>query len=160
MGSYKDSNGKVWTFSLKYELVLFLKDKISIDLLEPYENGNNTLEEVVRNRYRMLELLFNTVKFCNRDVSDAEIWESFDNGGAVEAQEAFFGDWVNFSQMNKRPDVAVAIQKAQELIQAGIRAAEAEIKAVDSSQVIARITQAVHGNISAPTPSFGNSQDG
>lgn len=160
MGSYTDKNGKVWTFSVKYELVLFLKDKIKLDLLEPYENGNNTLEEVVRNRYRMLELLFNTVKFCNRDASDADIWESFDDGAVVNAQEAFFSDWVNFSQKSGRPDVAAAILKAQALIQAGIKAAEAEINAVDSSQVIAKITQAVHENMSTPIPSFGNLQDG
>lgn len=141
MGFYIDKNDRKWVFTINYGLVLYLKDSLKIDLLEPYANGSTTLADMIQNRYQMLEVLYQVVKYSNKSAGESEIWESFNGNGIVAAQEAFFKDWADFSRDGGRPDTAAAIEKAQELIQAGIKAAEAQIKALDSEGAIRRISQ-------------------
>lgn len=160
MGFYVDKKDRKWTFTLNYGLILYLKDSMNIDLLEPYTNGNTTLQDIIQNRYRMLEVLYQIVKYSNKQASENEIWESFSGDAIIAAQEAFFTDWVNFSRESGRPDTAAAIQKAQELIQAGIRAAEAEINALDSKGAIERISRSVRSELATLTTSSGGSQEG
>lgn len=160
MGFYVDKKDRKWAFTLNYGLILYLKDSLGIDLLEPYTNGNTTLEDVVQNRYRMLEVLYQIVKYNNKSASDSEIWESFSGDAVVAAQEAFFTDWVNFSRESGRPDIAAAIEQAQEYIKAGIKAAEAEINALDSKGAIERISRSVRNELATLTTSSGDSQEG
>ena len=70
----------------------------------------------------------------------------------IQVQEAFFREWADFSRDSGRPDTAAAILKAQELIQAGIKAAEAEINALDSTAAITRITQNIRTELQTFTP--------
>jgi hypothetical protein len=156
MGIYTDANGKQWEFSVNYGLILFLKSSLNIDLLEPYTNGNTTLQDVLTNRYKMLELLFQTVKYSNKAAKDDDIWNSFSGDCVVKAQEALFNDWADFSQASGRPDTAAAIRKAQELLQAGIRAAELEIEAIDSTEAIKRISQDAKKELQTLMNSSGN----
>ena len=152
MASYTDKKGKVWMFNINYGMILYLKDAMNIDLLEPYTNGSNTLQNIVQNRYKMLELLYQVVKYCNKDANEADIWESFGGDVMIQVQEAFFREWADFSRDSGRPDTAAAILKAQELIQAGIKAAEAEINALDSTAAITRITQNIRTELQTFTP--------
>lgn len=161
MGFYTDKQGRKWTFSVSYGLVLYLKDSFNIDLLEPYTNGSTTLTDMIQNRYRMIEVLYRVVKYSNKEAKDEEIWESFNGDAIVAAQEAFFADWANFSREGGRPDTAAAIEKAQEYIQAGIRAVEAQIKTLDSQAAISRITRNAQQEMEATlTQSFGASPEG
>lgn len=159
MGMYKDSKGKEWFFKINYGFILYLKDSLQIDLLEPYTNGNNTLSTLLENRYQMLNLLFRAVQYNNKDVPDDEIWASLEGEAIVQLQKAFFEEWANFSQSSGRKDVAAAIRKMQELLNAGIEAAEAEINKIDSTEAIARISQDIKSNTQL-TKLSGGSQVG
>ena len=142
MGSYTDDKGRQWLISVNYGMVLYLKDSCNIDLLEPYANEESaTLGRIIQNRYALINTVFQVVKYSNKGAKDEEIWNSFNGDGLVNAQEAFFNDWANFSRQGGRPDMAAAIELTQEVIRAGVREVEARIKTFDVNATITRLSQ-------------------
>lgn len=152
MGFYIDSNQKRWDFSFNYGTVLYLKNMIDLDLLEPYRGKPSVIERLSTDYALLLNAMFSVIKYSHKDATDDEIWESLSGDASVVMQEAFYADWSDFSRKTLgRPDVAAAILKMKELIRKGIELGEKEILKIDTNEAVKRMEERIDQQISSMT---------
>ena len=139
MRTFTDAGGRTWTINLTLGTAMVVRDKLSIDLLQP-EQGDPPL----LTRLGTDELLLGEVICClledqfeKQDVTEADVRRSFDGRTLLAAQTAFYEELIDFFQLRGRTDRARAVEKQMQLIEQAVKTIETRIDGLDLEAAIA-----------------------
>ncbi len=153
MKTFTDAAGRTWTLALNLGTALAVKDRLGVDLLQP-ESGDPPL----LTRLGTEELLLGEVlcallegQFEAHKVTADEVRAAFDGRTLLAAQQAFYEELIDFFRQRGRMDRARAISTQMKLIEAGVKAVETRIGAID-------VEQSIEGALAMSGEKSGSSQ--
>lgn len=139
MKCFTDAAGRTWTLSLNLGTAMTVRDKLGIDLLQPEQGEPPLLTRIGTDEILLGQVVFALLEkqFEAQNVTETDVYASFDGETIIAAQTAFYEELINFFQSRQRPDRAKAVQKQMNLIAAATKAAETTIDSIDIDQTIA-----------------------
>jgi len=160
MKTFTDAAGRTWTIALTLGTAMHVKDSLGVDLLQPEAGYPTADDSPLLTQLGTDELLLGRVlcallagQFEAHKVTEADVWAGFDGKTLLAAQGAFYEELEAFFTGRGRTDRAKAVAAQVRLIDAGVKAAEARIDAIDVDEVI-------HGAMSGSPPAPSASTQG
>ena len=138
MKTFTDAAGRTWTLALNLGTALSVKEKLGIDLLQ-LEAGDPPL----LTRLGTEELLLGEVlcallegQLEAHKVGPQDVRAAFDGRTLLAAQQAFYEELIDFFRQRGRTDRARALATQLKLIEAGVKAVETRIEALDVEKTV------------------------
>jgi len=152
MKTFTDAAGRTWTISLTIGSVMQVKAKLGIDLLQPEVGDPPLLTRLGVNELLLAEIICTLLEgqFEAHQVTDKDVYNAFNGTALLAAQDAFYGEWIDFFRQFARPDRARAAEKQIAAIKAAVKAVEARLDAYDIEAAIR--TALTDGAMSGPLP--------
>jgi hypothetical protein len=146
MTTFTDSKGNKWELALTIGAAKRLRDRCGIDLLKPDSTDQDNLPvltRIARDIMLQAEAISCLLEreFEKHEIDESEIMDVFDASTLAAAQEAFWSEVQNFFLSLGNTARAELVTKHREVVDASIRKATAEIKALN-------VEAAVNGAIS------------
>lgn len=136
MAFYKDENGREFRLIINFGTIEAVRERTGIDLLEPNAGSPSPLE-VLSKPANLFDMLFNTVKYSNKDVDDDVIWESFDDMGAPAATSIFYSEWESFLRKRLgREDLAASVKKYLTTLMMAVKRATEKIEKLNPEEFV------------------------
>ena len=147
MKTFTDAAGRTWTIALNLGTAMHVKDALDIDLLQPEAGDPPLLTRLGTDEMLLGEVLCALLgeQFDAHKVSVADVRAGFAGQTLLAAQQAFYGELVDFFQSRGRADRARAVQTQMKMINAAVKAIETRIENIDVDKI-------VHGAISGESP--------
>lgn len=138
MKTFTDAAGRNWTIALNLGTAKAIRDKLGVDLLQPEAGDTPLLTKLGTDELLLGEVLCGMLEnqFDVHNVSEDDVRASFDGATILAAQEAFYGELVDFFHQRGRTDLEKAVAKQAEMIKKAIELADAKISAIDVEKVI------------------------
>ena len=138
MKTFNDTAGRTWSVALNLGTALAVKDALGVDLLQPEQGDPPLLTRLGTDEMLLGEVLCCMLagQFEANHVTDDELRRSFDGATLLAAQNAFYQELADFFRSRGRTDRARMIERQKAMIDAGIRAIETRVEAIDVHQTI------------------------
>ncbi len=138
MRQFTDTQGRSWQIVLNLGTALRVKDALGVDLLAPEAGEPPLVTRLTTDEFLLgsviCQLLARQMEACK--LTEADILAAFDGATLLAAQEAFFAEMVDFFRSCGRADRAAAVAKHAALMQAAVRAAEAQVAAIRPETIL------------------------
>ena len=139
MKTFTDAANRTWSLTLNLGTAMAVKDKLSIDLLQPEAGDPPLLTRLGTDEMLLGEVLCAMLggQFETHKVTDADVRNSFDGQTLLAAQKAFYEELIDFFRSRGRNDRAKAVAKQMAMIDAAVTAIETRIDGISVEQTIA-----------------------
>lgn len=116
MKTFRDNQNREWTIAINIGTMRRIRDLTGLDLAGDLTTAMKTLEGDI---LLLVDVIYVACKpqADEREISDEQFGESFDESVVVEAGQAFLEEFANFFQPAKRRVLTTAMRKATELQQ-------------------------------------------
>ena len=154
MKTFTDAAGRTWSLALNLGTAMAVRDKLNIDLLQPEQGEPPLLTRIGTEEILLGQIIFAMLEkqFQTQNITDADVYASFDGQTIMAAQTAFYEELINFFQSRARPDRAKAVQKQLALITAATKAAEATLDNLDVEKAVDGAMSGILPDSLASTP--------
>ena len=138
MQVFKDNANRDWSISLTIGSAMKVKERLGIDLLQPEVGNPPLLTRLGTDEMLLAQVIAMLLEsqFELHKIDAEQIYQCFDGPTFARAHEAFYKELIDFFQNRGRADRAKAVEKQMEMIQSGIKAAEAKLDEIDVDKVI------------------------
>lgn len=133
MKTFTDAAGRTWTLALNLGTAMAVKDRLGVDLLQPEAGDPPLLTRLGTDEMLLAEVICALLEpqFETHRVRPEDVRMAFDGRTLLAAQQAFYEELIDFFRQRGRTDRARALATQLKLIEAGVRAAEAKIEAMN-----------------------------
>jgi hypothetical protein len=138
MKTFTDAAGRTWTLALNLGTAISVKEKLGIDLLQPEAGDPPLLTRLGTEELLLGEVLCALLEgqFEANKVGPEDVRAAFDGRTLLAAQQAFYEELIDFFRQRGRTDRARALATQLKLIEAGVKAVETRIEALDVEKAI------------------------
>jgi len=138
MKTFTDNAGRTWTIAITLGSALAVKGKLGIDLLQPEAGDPPLLTRLGTDELLLGEVLCALLEqqFEAHKVDEADVRAAFDGRTLLAAQQAFYEELIDFFRQRGRTDRARALTTQMQLIEAGVKAIETRIGAIDIAEAV------------------------
>ena len=157
MKTFVDTAKRTWTIALNLGTAMAVRDKLSVDLLQPEAGypgpeGTPLLTRLGTDEMLMGEVLCALLgsQFEAHNVTEDDVRNCFDGQTLLAAQKAFYEELIGFFQSRGRNDRAKAVAKQMAMIDAAVTAIETRIDGIDVDETI---RGAMSGELPEPSAS-------
>ena len=159
MKTFTDAANRTWSLTLNLGTAMAVKDKLSIDLLQPEAGDPPLLTRLGTDEMLLGEVLCAMLggQFETHKVTDADVRNSFDGQTLLAAQKAFYEELIDFFRSRGRNDRAKAVAKQMAMIDAAVTAIETKLDQISVEETIAG---AMSGASRDPSDSDPGGSDG
>ena len=139
MKTFTDAAGRTWSLTLNLGTAIAVKDKLSIDLLQPEAGDPPLLTRLGTDEMLLGEVLCAMLEgqFETHKVTDTDVRNSFDGQTLLAAQKAFYEELIDFFRSRGRNDRAKAVAKQMAMIDAAVTAIETKLDQISVEETIA-----------------------
>jgi len=156
---FADSSGREWQLSLTLGSAREIRDRLSIDILQPESGDPPLIQRLCTDELLLGEtiLVLLAKQIEGRGLTDDDVRASFDGATLGRAVDAFYAELVDFFRSRGRTDRARAVETSARLVAAGVRLAEARMAEIDTDRIVAaaetaRPSDPIHGETSGSSP--------
>jgi hypothetical protein len=138
MQAFTDSAGRTWQIALTIDTLKRVKSLLQIDLARPDEGDPPLHVRIFDDVCLLADVVFAAVKpqADAAGVSDEVFGQALGGDAITAAANAFMAEWADFFRLRRRTDMAAVIAKYQTLVEAGVKAAEAELAKTDAEAMV------------------------
>ncbi len=138
MKTFTDAAGRTWTLALNLGTALGVNDRLGIDLLQPEAGDPPLLTRLGTEELLLGEVLCALLEgqFEAHKVGPEDVRAAFDGRTLLAAQQAFYEELIDFFRQRGRTDRARALSTQMQLIEAGVKAIETRIGAIDIAEAV------------------------
>lgn len=154
MKIFKDANGKSWTISVTTNAITRARDLAHFDLISVAENKGAI--EKLSDPVLLVNVLFAVCKpeADAARITDEQFAEGLIGDGLEAAANALLEDLADFFPKHRRAPLKSALEKIRQI---QVKAAEMQVKRIESPELEAGIMAALESAVNSPVPEFGNS---
>ena len=144
MQTFTDSEKRTWNLTLNLGVAKTIMDRLEINLLQPEEGETPVLTRLGTDEMLLGEVICVMLEgqFLRHNMTEEKVREVFDGETLLAAQTAFYAELELFFQTRGRRDRATATRKQAAMIDAGVRAVEQRIDAIDVQETINEVMNA------------------
>ena len=159
MHSFKDSQGRNWDVALTIGAVRRVRDLVDVNLLELEKGEPPLITRIGMDVILLCDVIYAICKpqADDRKVTDEQFGEALGGDAILAAQEAFYGELVDFFRRQHRLEIARAVEKQQAMIAAAVTALDKRIEAIDPEAETEKIIAEAEKALATPGSSSGSS---
>lgn len=133
MHAFKDKDGREWQVNLTIGDAKRVKNLLDVNLLEPEAGDPPLLTRLGTEEILLCDVIYCLVKpqADDRNISDEQFGIALGAAEILQAQEAFYAEWLDFFRGRGRNDRIKAIEAQQRMINLAVQKVEQEIDKID-----------------------------
>ena len=137
MRTFKDKAGRNWTISINLATAKRLRDKLSVDLLQPEVGDPPLLTRLGTDEILLGEVLCCLLsdQFEAHGVGEDDVLAAFDGDTLLAAQTAFYEDLADFFRSRRRTDRAAGVETQAKMIELATAKIEAKLGQIDMEKI-------------------------